>query len=158
MLSEDGNSEVVKMERLKYLIVAVGGVLASYFRAYIPLVVIVGISVLFDIVTGVVAALYTGEGLNSKKARRGALKKATMFLALGFGIFLDYLVPLAVSQVGFSADIKLMFSSVIAFYIAFCECISVCENIFRCNPDAFPKWIASLLTDGKNHLDKKGDN
>lgn len=146
------------MDKLKFLIIAAGGAVASYFKVYVPLVVIVGISVIFDIVTGVVAAVYTGEGLNSKKARRGALKKATMFLALGFGIFLDYLIPLAVSQVGFSADIKLMFSSVIAFYIAFCECVSVCENIFRCNPDAFPKWIAKILTDGKNHFEKGENN
>lgn len=148
-----------KMERLKFLIVAIGGLIASYFKAYIPLIVVVAVSVIFDIITGVVAAVYSGEGLNSKKARKGALKKATMFLALGFGIFLDYLIPLAASQLGFTLDIKLMFSSVIAFYIAFCECVSVCENIFRCNPSAFPKWIVEILTDGKKHLDTlKGDN
>ncbi len=147
------------MEKLKFLIVAIGGLIASYFKAYIPLIAVVAVSVIFDIITGVVAAVYTGEGLNSKKARKGALKKATMFLALGFGIFLDYLIPLAASQLGFTVDLKLMFSNVIAFYIAFCECISVCENIFRCNPDAFPKWITKVLTDGKEHLDNmKGEN
>lgn len=148
------------MEKLKFLFVGIGGVLAAYFKAYIPLMVIVAIAVLFDIVTGVIAAVYTGEGLNSKKARLGALKKATMFLALGFGIFLDYLIPMATAQIGFEVSAKLLFSSIIAFYIVFTECVSVCENIFKCNPNAFPNWIIKLLTDGIKHLDninKKGE-
>ncbi len=141
------------MDKLKILLVTSGGMLATYFKAYIPLIAIVLIAVIFDIITGIIAAIYTGEGLNSKKARQGALKKGTMFLALAFGIFLDYLIPFAAVQVGFAVDVNLLFSSVIAFYIAFTECVSVCENIFRCNPEAFPKWITKLLTEGKEHLD-----
>ncbi len=149
------------MEKLKYLLIGIGGVLAAYFKAYVPLIIIVSIAVVFDIITGVIAAVYTGEGLNSKKARKGALKKATMFLALGFGIFLDYLIPMATAQIGFEVTAKLLFSSIIAFYIVFTECVSVCENIFKCNPNAFPKWIIKILTDGIKHIDninKKGDS
>lgn len=141
------------MKKLEVIFASVGGILATYFKAYLPLMAIVAIAVLFDIVTGVVAAIYTGEGINSKKARRGAMKKASMFLALAFGIFLDYLIPLATSQIGLDFTVRLMFSNVITFYIAFTECVSVCENIFRCNPDAFPKWITKILTEGKNKLD-----
>lgn len=151
------------MEKLKFIIIAIGGILATYFKAYVPLMVVVAIAVLFDIVTGVIAAVYTGVGLNSKKARKGALKKATMFLALGFGIFLDYLIPMASGMIGFEINSELLFSSIIAFYIVFTECVSICENIFKCNPNAFPKWIVSLLSDGIKHLDEinsnnRGDN
>lgn len=142
------------MEKTKYLLMAIGGLLAAYFKAYIPLIVIVLIAVVFDFITGVVAAVYTGVGLNSAKARKGALKKATMFLALCFGIFLDYLIPMAAAQIGFKVTIDLLFSSVIAFYIVFTECVSVCENIFKCNPNAFPKWIVKMLSDGIKHLDE----
>lgn len=145
------------MEKLKYLLMAVGGILTAYFKAYIPLIVIVLIAVVFDFVTGTVAAVYTGVGLNSAKARKGALKKATMFLALAFGIFLDYLIPMAASQIGFDITLNLLFSSVIAFYIVFTECVSVCENIFKCNPNAFPKWIVKILSDGIKHLDEIKD-
>ena len=144
------------MNSFKYFLAMAGGILASYFKAYIPLIVIVLIAVIFDIVTGVCAAVSTGEGLNSKKARRGALKKATMFLSLGFGMFLDYMIPYSASQIGFDVNIKLMFSSVIGFYIAFTECISVCENIYRCAPSAFPTWIAKILTEGKTKLESMG--
>ncbi len=143
------------MEKIKYLIISFGGIAAAYFKAYLPILAVVSVAVLFDIITGVVAAVYTGVGLNSKKARQGALKKAAMFLALGFGIFLDYLIPLAAARLSITIPQTVVFSSVIAFYIAFGECISVCENLYRCNPNAFPKWIAAILTESKNALDKK---
>ena len=145
------------MEKLKFLLIGIGGVLSAYFKAYVPLLIIVSIAVIFDFITGVIAAIYTGEGLNSKKARKGALKKATMFLSLAFGIFLDYLIPMAAVQIGFDINAKLMFSSIITFYIAFTECVSVCENIYRCNPDAFPRWIVKVLTEGKDKLEHLND-
>lgn len=145
------------MKTINITLATFGGILAAYFKAYIPLIVIVAIAVVFDFITGIIAALYTGEGLNSKKARKGALKKATMFLSLAFGIFLDYLIPMAVAQIGLDVSAKLMFSSIIAFYIAFTECVSVCENIYRCNPSAFPKWIVKLLTEGKEKMEHLND-
>ncbi len=143
------------MEKFKVLIISFGGIVAAYFRAYLPLLAVVSIAVIFDIITGVIAAVYTGDGLNSKKARKGALKKSAMFMALGFGIFLDYLIPLAAMRLSIAIPQTVVFSSVIAFYIAFGECVSVCENLYRCNPDAFPKWISAILTEGKNAIDNR---
>ena len=145
------------MDKIKNLFIALGGILLAHFKLYLPLIAVVSIAVLLDIVTGSIAAVYTGEGLSSKKAWRGALKKATAFLSLALGIFLDSLVPLAAAHIGFEVTENLLFSTVIAFYIAFSECVSVCENIFRCNPDAFPEWIVKLLSDGVKHIEKKGD-
>ena len=144
------------MEKLKILIITFGGIVTAHFKAYLPLLAVVSAAVIFDIVTGVIAAVYTGTGLNSKKARLGALKKAAMFMALGFGIFLDYLIPLAAARLSVTIPQTVVFSSVIAFYIAFGECVSVCENLYKCNPDAFPKWIAAILSDSKNAIDKGG--
>jgi len=58
---------------------------------------------------------------------------------------------------GVELSAKLLFSNVIGFYIAFTECVSVCENIYKCYPGAFPIWLTAILTDGKNYLDKLGD-
>ena len=146
------------MDKLKSIFIALAGIVLSYFEMYLPLIAVVSVAVILDIITGTVAAVYTGEGLSSKKAWRGALKKATVFLSLGLGIFLDTLIPAAATSLGFEMGKNLTFSTVIAFYIAFSECVSVCENIFRCNPDAFPEWIVRLLTDGIKHIEKKGDD
>ena len=141
-------------DKLKYLIAMAGGVVVAHIKAHLPLIGIVFFAVLLDILTGAFAAVYTGKGLSSKKAHRGVIKKAVLFLSLGFGIFLDFLVPMAAAQIGVELDSGVMFSSVVAFYIAFCECVSVCENIYRCNPSAFPKWIADLLAESADKLDR----
>lgn len=145
------------MDKLKLFVSVIGGAVSAYLKAYIPLIAIVLVSAVFDIITGVIASVYTGEGLNSKKAVHGALKKSAMFLSLGFGTFLDYLIPLAAANLGINMGATVMFSSVIAFYIVFGECVSVCENLYSCNPNALPRWVAKLLTDGIDAINKKGD-
>lgn len=145
---------MVMGEKFKCLLALAGGTLAGYFKLYLPLIAVVFTAVMFDIITGVAASVYTGEGLSSKRARKGAIKKAVLFLALGFGTFLDFLLPMAASKIGLELKPGILFSSVVAFYIAFCECVSVCENIYRANPDALPTFLKKLLADAKDKIDK----
>ncbi len=146
------------MEKIKFLIAMLCGLFAAAFKMYWPIIVFTMIALVFDFVTGVIAANMTGEGWNSKKARKGAAKKGTLIIMLLFGIFLDYLIPMAGEYVGFSFDLKhLLFSSIIGFYIIFTECISVCENFYKISPHSFPKWIINLLTVGKEQLVKLGE-
>ncbi len=146
-----------ELDKIKLFAALVGGAVSAYFKAYIPLIAIVAVAAVFDMITGIIAAVCTGEGLNSKKAVRGALKKSAMFLALGFGTFLDYLIPLAAARLSIDMGATIMFSSIIAFYIAFGECVSVCENLYKCNPDVLPKWVTKILTDATDSLNKRGD-
>lgn len=146
------------MEKLKYLFAALGGLLVTFGKMYGALFIAVALAMCFDFITGIIAAKVSGEGFNSQKAKRGALKKGMLLGALLFGIFLDYVLPMAAVQVGFKFDMThLLFSSIIGFYIVFTECISVCENFYRCCPDTFPKWIVKFLTIGKDQLDKLGE-
>ncbi len=146
------------MEKIKFLIAMACSCVAAMFELYWPIIVFTSIALAFDFVTGIIAAKMTGEGWNSDKARKGVSKKGTMLLMLGFGVFLDYLIPMAVKHVGFEIHIShLLFSSIIGFYIIFTECISVCENFYKISPNSFPKWIIRLLTVGKEQLDKLGD-
>lgn len=146
------------MEKLKYLFAILGGLIVTFGKMYGALFIAVAVAMCFDFITGIIAAKVSGEGFNSQKAKRGALKKGMLLGALLFGIFLDYVLPMATKMVGFQFNVShLLFSSVIAFYIVFTECVSVCENFYRCCPDAFPKWILKTLTVGKEQLDKLGD-
>ena len=145
------------MKKFKYFFAAIGGLAATYLKAYVPLIIIVTIAVIFDFITGILSAVIVGDGLDSKTARKGVWKKGMLFLALGFGIFLDYMIPMAAAQVGFTITTKLLFSSIIGFYIAFTECVSVAENILECCPGAFPQWVLKILKEGKEQIDKKGE-
>ncbi len=146
------------MDKLKYLIALLGGILATWLKLYAPIFIAVMVVIVFDFITGVIAAKMSGEKWNSEKARKGVVKKGTMLGQLLFGIALDYIIPMAAQQVGFSFNVShLLFSNIIGFYIIFTEAVSVCENFYKCNPNSFPKWIVVFLSAGKEQLDKLGE-
>ena len=111
---------------------------------------------LFDIATGILASIMDGSGLSSQKAYKGVIKKVVLFLALAFGTFLDVFIPYAASSVGLSVPKNLLFSSVICVYIAVTESISIVENIYRCNNQALPGWIAKFLKNAKDEINNGG--
>lgn len=144
------------MNNVKYLLSIAGGVILTYFKLYGLAYIIVGAVVLFDIVTGILASLMDGSGLSSQKAYKGVIKKVVLFVALAFGTFLDVFIPYAASSVNFSIPKNLLFSSVICVYIAVTESISIIENIYRCNNQALPAWIAKFMKTAKDDIDKGG--
>ena len=146
------------MDKFKYLVAVIGGVAATALKMYVPIFVAVVVIMIFDFVTGIIAAKVTGEKLNSETARRGVLKKGAMLGQLVFGVALDYIVPMAIEQVGFEYNVShLLFSGIMGFYIIFTEAVSVCENFYECNPNSFPKWLVKFLSAGKEQLDRLGE-
>ncbi len=146
------------MDKMKYIVAVVGGLVATALKLYAPIFIAVMVVLIFDFITGIIAAKMTGERWNSEKALKGVVKKGTMLGQLLFGIALDYIIPMAVEQVGFEFNMShLLFSNIMGFYIIFTEAVSVCENFYKCNPDSFPPWIVRLLSAGKEQLDKLGD-
>ncbi len=142
------------MEKVKYLFSIIAGAILSYLGAYIVLYALVFCAVLFDLITGLAAAVISGTGLSSKKARRGVIKKLVLFVALGFGTFLDVFIPFAAQNIGLDFGGGLIFSTVICVYIVVTECISICENILICNESALPEWLKKMLEKAKGDIGK----
>ena len=141
------------MEKLKYLFSVIAGALLAYMGAYIVLYGLVFCAILFDLITGCMAAVISGKGLSSSKAARGVLKKLVLLIALGFGTFLDVFIPFAAKTVNFDFNGSLIFSTVICVYIVVTECISICENILICNKSALPSWLLKLLNKAQSDID-----
>jgi hypothetical protein len=149
-----GRNDMIKF---KYLLSVLAGAVAAYFEQYIVLYGLLFAAVILDLATGCVASAVTGEGLNSSKAFKGVLKKAALFVALGFGTFLDVFLPFAAEKIGLTLPDMLIFSAVICVYIVLCECISVCENLYRCSENILPKWVVKLLGLAKDQIDNMGE-
>ena len=56
------------MEKVKYLFSIIAGAILSYLGAYIVLYALVFCAVLFDLITGLAAAVISGTGLSSRRA------------------------------------------------------------------------------------------
>ena len=138
----------------KWAISVIGGAVAAFFGQYGLFIALVALAVVLDVITGLVKAKATGEGLSSKKANRGFWRKMALFVALAFGIFLDYAAAAVLVHVGVNLGGELPFALIISAYIIINEAISISENLYLTNPDSFPKWIAKRLKVAKEQMDK----
>lgn len=140
----------------KWAISAISGALAAFFGQYGLFFIIVAVSVVLDVITGLVRALATGEGLDSKKARVGFWRKITLFIALFFGIFLDFSIKNVIIVSGVPFNHTMPFALIVAAYIIINESISICENLYQVNPEAFPPQVVKWMTVAKTNIEKQG--
>lgn len=139
---------------IKIVISAVCGIIAAFFDKYGILITAVITAIVIDFITGLVKAKMNG-GWSSKTASKGFWKKIALLVALTFGIFLDFVVPAVLTDVGIVLPFKLPFALVISCYIVINECISIAENLYVINPDTMPNWIVKLLKIAKKEIEEK---
>ena len=142
----------------KLSISAISGVVAAFLGQYGLFLVLVAVAVVLDVITGIVKAMATGEGLNSAKARRGFWQKIALFVALIFGIFLDFSAKYVIIKTGINLPIDMPFALIVSAYIIINESISICENLYLTNPDAFPPQIGKWLKVAKDKIEKEGQD
>lgn len=143
---------------LKWLVSVILGGLAAFFGQYGLFMVLVAVAVVLDVVTGLVKAKATGEGLSSDKATKGFWKKMSLFVGLLFGIFLDYSVDAVLHQAGVNVNLELPFALIICAYIIINEAISISENLYLTNPQSFPHWISKMLKVAKDKMDEQNND
>lgn len=108
----------------------------------------VGIFILFDIVTGLVKALYK-EGLNSTYLRKGLYHKLSEVLAVVGSGLLEY----GIGYVNLGVDLPVL--GVVSVYICSMELVSIIENLAIVNP-GLAKLFKPYLAKFKDN--EKGDD
>lgn len=93
--------------------------------------------ILFDILTGLIKALYK-HNLNSTLLRKGLYNKLSEIVAMFGGGLLEY--GASYINLGFDMHIK----EIVAVYICAMELVSILENISMVNP-SFKKLFKSYL-------------
>ena len=146
------------MEKIKWLLSIIGGAISVFAKQYAMILIFVAIVITLDVITGLIKAKATGEGISSKKGTKGFYKKLALFIGLFFGFFLDYFIPYMLQSIGVTLPISgAIFGMIIGCYIVINESISIAENLYLTNPDILPKWIVKLLNSAKDQIDKKGE-
>lgn len=143
---------------MKWLVSIIGGAAAAFFGQYGLMIALVSVAIVLDVVTGLVKAKALGEGLSSKKANAGFWRKMALFVALAFGIFLDYAAGAVLVHAGVALGGELPFALIVCAYIIVNESISIAENLYLTNPDSFPRWIAKRLKVAKEEMEGKGED
>lgn len=133
------------MQWWKYGIAALGGLTATITQQYALIFVCVVVAIVLDVITGLIKSKVTGKPWSSKRGTIGFWKKIALLVALTFGIFLDFFIPITLKTVNVDLPFATPFGLMIGVYITLNESISICENLYEINPMALPKWIVKLL-------------
>lgn len=140
------------MDRVKYVLTVVGGVIATLMEQYALIFVCVIVGIIFDVVTGLIKSKVKGIPWNSKQGTAGFWKKISLLTALSFGVFMDYFIPIALNVVSITLPFNCPFGLIIGVYIVFNESISICENLYSINPNTIPVWIVRLFKTASDKL------
>lgn len=149
------------MSELKKRVISfIVGVITTFFKFYGTILGLVGVAIILDTITGVIASKATGKKITSKKANQGFWKKMGLILALFFGVFLDVFIPEAFNYIHIALPFNTPFGLIFGCYIIFNEGISICENIYNINSDILPDWVKTMLKGGAEKINteyKEGD-
>lgn len=143
------------MEKAKWLVSALLGLILSFTQKYGIMIIFVAVAIVFDFVTGLIKANIKGE-VSSEVGKMGFFKKMALLICLFFGFFLDFVIPYMCATIGIKIPFETPFGLIICFYIVLNESISICENLYACNPGIMPKWVVRMLKSAKQQIDDKG--
>jgi toxin secretion/phage lysis holin len=122
-------SEVKDMEKMKVMVIAVLSTLMSWLGILaVPVFLMVGCNVI-DYITGIWAAKYRTENVNSYKGIRGIIKKVCMWLLVVIGAWIDILVNYAIECAGVDISFPFVVATIVAVWLVVNEMISILENM-----------------------------
>lgn len=132
------------------------GLVASFWGIYGPVIICVLVAICMDVVSGLVAAMASGEKISSKVGWIGFWKKMALILALAFGIYMDSFIPILLGTISLELPFTMPIGTIVGCYIVINEAISIIENINQAAPTALPKWIKKLLEGAGKTIDDGG--
>lgn len=132
------------------------GLVASFWGIYGPVIICVLVAICMDVVSGLVAALASGEKISSKVGWVGFWKKMALILALAFGIFMDTFIPILLGTISLELPFTMPIGTIVGCYIVINEAISIIENINQAAPSALPRWIKKMLEGAGKTIDEGG--
>lgn len=141
---------------LKLLASLFTGLAASFWGIYGPVIICVLVAICMDVISGLVAAMASGEKISSHVGWIGFWKKMALILALAFGIFMDSFIPILLGTISLELPFTMPIGTIVGCYIVINEAISIIENINKAAPTALPKWIKKLLEGAGKTIDDGG--
>ena len=117
------------LKTAKAICVAAFGLLSSWLGVLaVPVYVLVACNVM-DYATGLAAAHRRGQKVSSYVGVLGIAKKVCMWLLIGVGAVVEWLLMYCGSQLGFAIQLPMLAASLVAVWLIVNEIISILENI-----------------------------
>jgi toxin secretion/phage lysis holin len=142
------------MNKIKAFFTAIFSTIAGWLGILaIPMFVLVICNVT-DYITGLVASKYRGQVIDSYKGFRGIAKKICMWLLVGIGAIIDWLLLYAGDAVGITLPFTFLIACIVAIWLICNEIISILENIVDIGVE-LPPFLAPIVRNIKRQVEDK---
>jgi toxin secretion/phage lysis holin len=142
------------MNKFKTLFTAFFSALAGWLGILaIPVLILVACNII-DYVTGLVAAKYRNETVNSYKGFRGIAKKVCMWLLIIIGAMVDWLIIYAGKTLGVTIPVTFIIACAVAIWQICNELISIFENMLDIGAK-IPPFLMPLVKNIKKQVEDK---
>lgn len=115
--------------KIKVVITAIFAVVFNWLGILaVPVFILIGCN-LIDYGTGLAAAKYRDETVNSYKGIKGIIKKVCQWLLIVVGAMIDYLIKYAADTMQLGITIPFIVATIVAVWLITNEMISIIENM-----------------------------
>lgn len=128
---------------------------ASLGILFLPVCLMVACNVI-DYVTGLLAAKYRHQDINSHAGLRGIIKKVCMWLLVVVGAVVDQLLAYSVRVLGIDPPFTFLLACVVAVWIVCNEIISILENIADIGVE-LPPFLEKIVHTLKDQVEETAD-
>lgn len=144
------------MDKMKMAVIAAVSALAGWLGILAVPVFLLVLCNLIDYATGLMAAPYRTESVNSYKGIRGIVKKVCMWLLIVVGVIVDAMLNYAVEYIGWGIALPFIVATVVAVWLLVNEIISILENILDIGVN-IPPFLLPLVRNIKKTVEEKTD-
>lgn len=142
------------MNKIKTAVIAFFSAVAGWLGILaIPVLILVVCNVI-DYGTGIAAAKYRDESVNSNKGLRGIIKKVCMWLLIVIGAMIDWLIIYAGQTIGITLPVNFLIACIVAVWLIVNEIISILENMVDIGV-SIPPFLMPLVKNIKKQVEDK---
>ncbi len=144
------------MEKVKVLFTAALSAVMSWLGILaIPVFLLVGCN-LIDYFTGLAAAKFRNELVNSYKGIKGIAKKVCMWLLIAVGAIIDVLINYGVEYIGLEIKLPFIVATIVAVWLICNEIISILENMLDIGVE-MPPFLLPIVKNIKKQVEDKAN-
>ena len=141
------------MNKIKILLFTFISIIVSYYNNISLPILLLVISCILDITTGILKSLYIKNKFTFNKLVWGLIKKTCMLILIFIGISLDIIISYTVENFNIEFTTNNLFGGLIGIWLVLDEQLSILRNLVVLEIP-MPNFLISVIKKLKNTIDK----
>ena len=140
------------MTKIKIILVGFFSLLISYYNNISLPVILLAISNILDVLTGIFKSLYIKKKFTMSKLLWGLVRKICMYLLISIGVVIDILIIYTVDNLNINIPEVHLFGGLIGVWLVLDELLSILRNLVVLEIP-MPNFLISIIRKLKSTID-----